>query len=258
MKLFPIFILFNVILNQDTLLNVDTDNDAATVEKISFNKLSDAVINYTRFLIQKAEWVQQVETQQCPIKERIEPATVCTQIKQGQTLIIEPLLLCEVYADHPLCKQETAADCQTNPADRRCAPPSLCERAENLSQEQCLGEDVDCNLLDNQANLQCIRESVCTQSVYAETEACQAQNPCSLNPNMCLSVCDSEKPSAACIPFLCARPGFATNPICKKIDECKFQPTCEYQIWMSDDSLEGQTCCPTSICGDYCRKLTPE
>lgn len=78
MKLIPIVLLFNIIMNQDTILNIDTDNDAATVEKVSFNQLSDAVINYTRFLIQRAEWASQVETQQCPIKEKIEPATVCT------------------------------------------------------------------------------------------------------------------------------------------------------------------------------------
>ncbi len=258
MKLLPIFILFNVIMNQDTLLNIDTDNDKATVEKISFNQLSEAVINYTRFLIQKAEWVQQVETQHCPIKEVIEPATICTQIKQGQLLIVEPLLLCQVYPEHPLCKQETAADCVANPTDRRCAPPSLCDRAENMTQPQCQEPQVDCVLNDNQNNLQCIRESICTNATYKDTEACKAQNPCSLNPSMCLTVCDSERPSAACIPFLCSRPGFSTNPICKKIEECKYVPTCDYQIWMSDDSLEGQVCCPESICGDYCRKLTQE
>jgi hypothetical protein len=75
---------------------------------------------------------------------------------------------------------------------------------------------------------------------------------------MCLTVCDSEKPSAACIPFLCTRPGFSANPICKKIEDCKYQPSCEYQIWMSDESIEGKTCCPEGICGDYCKKLTPE
>ncbi len=155
MKLLSFFVLFNMILNQDTLLNIDTDNDAATVEQVSFAKLSDAVINYSRFLVQKAEWVKQVETQQCPIKEQIEPATICTQIRQGQTLIIQPLLLCDVYPDNLLCKQETPMDCIQDPTDRRCAPPSLCESSENLAQEQCLAAPVDCRVKENQTNLQC-------------------------------------------------------------------------------------------------------
>ncbi len=27
---------------------------------------------------------------------------------------------------------------------------------------------------------------------------------------------------------------------------------------MPEESLAGKTCCPTGICGDYCKKLTPE
>jgi hypothetical protein len=57
MKVIPFVLLLSVVFNQDTLLNIDTDRDPATVEKVSFNQLSDAVINYTRFLIQKAEWI---------------------------------------------------------------------------------------------------------------------------------------------------------------------------------------------------------
>ena len=37
MKIFPIMIIISSIFAQDTLLNIDTDNDISTVEKISFN-----------------------------------------------------------------------------------------------------------------------------------------------------------------------------------------------------------------------------
>ncbi len=258
MKLLSFIVLFNMIINQDTLLNIDTDNDAATVESVSFAKLSDAVINYSRFIVQKAEWVKQVETQKCPINEQVEPATICSQIRQGQTLIIQPLLLCEVHPNNNLCKQETPMDCVVNPVDRRCAPPSLCERSENMFQEQCLASAVDCRIKDNKSNLQCLRESVCTKSDYKDIDQCKAENPCATDPSLCLTICDGDKPTASCIPFLCSRPGFSSKPICSKIEECKYTPTCNFQIWMSDDSLEANECCPESICGDYCQTLTLE
>lgn len=66
------------------------------------------------------------------------------------------------------------------------------------------------------------------------------------------------KPGPACLPFLCSREGFASNPLCKKIEECKYEPPCNYRIWMTDESSEAKHCCPDSLCGDYCRRLTPE
>jgi len=81
------------------------------------------------------------------------------------------LLLCDVYPDLAVCADTTPADCTANPTDRRCAPPTQCDNPANRFSDVC-NTPVDCVLLDNFTNPQCIFESVCDKDRYKQSKEC--------------------------------------------------------------------------------------